>query len=260
MEWNFDPVIVRFGPFALRWYSLMFMLAFLGGYMIMRWIYKTENKNPERVDQLFVFMFFSTIIGARLGHCLFYNPVYYLSHPLEILMIWKGGLASHGAAIGILTGLYIYSKKNPDLKYLWIIDRIVIVVALSGFFIRMGNLFNSEILGIPTDLPWAFIFSKVDMYPRHPAQLYEALAYLLIFVMLILIYKRKSVKSFNGFLIGLFFVSVFGFRFFVEFLKENQAAFEKDWFLNMGQILSIPAVIFGAIMILKSGQEQKQKK
>ncbi|MFC2088672.1 prolipoprotein diacylglyceryl transferase [Calditrichota bacterium] len=252
MEWNFDPVIIRVGPMALRWYSLMFMLAFLGGYVIMRWIYNKEKKDADRVDQLFVFMFFSTIIGARLGHCLFYNPVYYLSNPLEILMIWKGGLASHGAAVGILTGLYIYSKKNPDLKYLWIVDRIVIVVALSGFFIRMGNLFNSEIVGITTDVPWAFIFTKIDMLPRHPAQLYEAIAYLFIFGLLIAIYKKNTVKLEGGYLLGLFFLCVFGFRFFVEFFKENQAVFEKGWTLNMGQILSIPLVLIGIFLIVRA--------
>jgi len=143
MEWNVSPEIIQIGPIVLRWYSLMFMFAFLSGFYIMQWIYKKEGKKAERVDQLFVYMFLSTVIGARLGHCLFYDPAYYLSHPLDILMIWKGGLASHGAAIGILTGLYIYSKKNPDLKYLWVVDRIVIVVALSGFYIRMGNLLNS---------------------------------------------------------------------------------------------------------------------
>ena len=140
IEWNFQPEIITIGPIVLRWYSLLFMFAFLFGFFIMRWIYKKEEKQAESVDQLFMIMFFSTVIGARLGHCLFYDPVYFLSRPLEILMIWKGGLASHGAAIGIMSGLYIYSKKNPDLKYVWVVDRIAIVVALSGFFIRMGNL------------------------------------------------------------------------------------------------------------------------
>ena len=252
IEWNFEPEIITLGPIVLRWYSMMFLIAFLLGLFIMRWIYKKEGKQPERVDQLFMFMFFSTIIGARLGHCLFYDPVYYLSNPLEILMIWHGGLASHGAAVGILAGLYIYSKKNPDLSYTWIVDRIVIVVALAGFFIRMGNLFNSEIIGIPTKADWGFIFNRIDFIPRHPAQLYEAVAYLIIFFILIFIYSKYFQQLKNWFLTGLFMILVFGFRFFVEFYKKNQVGFEEGMALNMGQILSIPIVIVGAIMIANS--------
>jgi len=225
-------------------------MAFLLGLFIMRWIYSKEGFKAERVDQLFMYMFFSTIIGARLGHCLFYDPVYYLSNPLEILMVWHGGLASHGAAIGIITGLYIYSKKNPDLGYAWVIDRTVIVVALAGFFIRMGNLFNSEIIGIPTNSDWGFIFTRVDLVPRHPAQFYEAVAYLIIFVVLFLIYNKHFQKLKDWFLLGLFLVLVFGFRFFVEFIKENQVGFEESMVLNMGQILSIPAVIAGVVMVV----------
>ena len=249
IEWNVSPEIITLGPIVLRWYSMMFLIAFLLGLFIMRWIYNKEGFKAERVDQLFMYMFFSTIIGARLGHCLFYDPVYYLSNPLEILMVWHGGLASHGAAIGILSGLYIYSKKNPDLGYAWIVDRIVIVVALAGFFIRMGNLFNSEIIGIPTNSDWGFIFSSVDRIPRHPAQLYEAIAYLIIFIVLFLIYKKYYLQLKNWFLLGLFLILVFGFRFFVEFVKENQVGFEESLALNMGQILSIPAVLCGIILI-----------
>lgn len=260
IEWNVDPEIVSLGPLVLRWYSMLFMFAFLSGFFIMQRIYKKEGYEAERVDQLFMVMFLSTIIGARLGHCLFYDPVYYLSNPLEILMIWHGGLASHGAAIGILTGLYIYSKKNPDLSYAWIVDRIVIVVALSGFFIRMGNLFNSEIIGVPTNANWGFIFTRIDSIPRHPAQLYEAIAYLCIFILLILIYKMKSGNLKNWLLTGLFFVLVFGFRFFVEFYKENQSGFEEGLVLNMGQILSIPIVLTGLILIIRSVYHSEDKK
>jgi prolipoprotein diacylglyceryl transferase len=260
INWNLDPEILTIGPIVLRWYSLLFMFAFLSGFFIMRWIYKNEGKKFEHVDQLFVFMFLSTIIGARLGHCLFYDPVYYIYNPLEILMIWKGGLASHGAAFGILIGLYLFSKKNPDLKYAWIVDRIVIVVSLSGFFIRMGNLFNSEIIGIPTNSGWGFIFSIIDFIPRHPAQLYEAIAYLCIFFMLIIIYNKKHDHLKKWLLTGIFFVLVFGFRFFVEFYKENQSGFEEGMVLNMGQILSIPIVIAGVILIVNSLWKIKQKK
>jgi prolipoprotein diacylglyceryl transferase len=230
----------------------MFMLAFLSGYFIIQWIYKNESKNINRVDQLFVFIFFSTIIGARIGHCFFYDPGYYFSHPLEVLMIWKGGLASHGVAIGILLGLFLYARKNPDLKYLWVVDRVAIVVALAAFFIRLGNLFNSEIIGIPTDVPWAFVFSRVDMLPRHPTQLYEAIAYLIIFSVLLFIYKKKSGKIPGGFLFGFFLLGLFGFRFFIEFYKENQSAFEEGMILNMGQILSIPLILIGIFLILRA--------
>lgn len=252
MEWNVSPEIIQIGPFVLRWYSLMFMIAFLSGFFILQWIYKKEKLNTDRVEQIFIYMFFSTIIGARIGHCLFYEPSYYLSHPLEILMIWKGGLASHGAAIGIIIGLYLYSKKNPDLSYLWIFDRVVIAVALAGFFVRMGNFFNSEIVGIATDVPWAFIFTRVDMIPRHPAQLYEAIAYLLIFIFLFAFYKRNYQKLFNGLIFGLFLILVFSARFFIEFYKENQSAFEEGLTLNMGQLLSIPLVMGGFWLIIRA--------
>jgi phosphatidylglycerol---prolipoprotein diacylglyceryl transferase len=260
IEWSFKPEIVTLGPIVLRWYSLLFMFAFLFGFFIMQWIYKKEGYKPERVDELFMIMFLSTIIGARLGHCFFYDPSYFLSHPLEILMIWKGGLASHGAAIGILTGLYYYSKKNPDLSYAWIIDRIVIVVALSGFFIRMGNLFNSEIIGIPTNSDWGFIFTNVDSIPRHPTQLYEAIAYLIFFFVLFFIYNKNKGKLSDWLLTGLFFLMVFGFRFFVEFYKENQSGFEQGMLLNMGQLLSIPLAIAGLILVILSISKTRKKK
>ena len=260
IEWNFQPEIVTIGPVVLRWYSLLFMFAFLFGFFIMQWIYKKEGYKPERVDQLFMVMFVSTIIGARLGHCLFYDPVYFLSHPLEILMIWKGGLASHGATIGILPGLYIYSKKNPDLSYAWNVDRIAIVVALAAFFIRIGNLFNSEIIGIPTNSDWGFIFTNVDSIPRHPAQLYEAIAYLIIFFILIFIYNKRRGNLSDWLLTGLFFSMLFGFRFFVEFYKENQSGFEEGMALNMGQLLSIPITIAGMILVIHSISKTRKKK
>jgi len=252
IEWNFQPEIVTLGPIVLRWYSMLFMFAFLFGFFIMQRIYKIEGYKPERVDQLFLVVFLSTIIGARLGHCLFYDPAYFLSNPLEIFMVWKGGLASHGAAIGILTGLYIYSKKNPDLSYAWIVDRVVIVVALAAFFIRLGNLFNSEIIGIPTNSDWGFIFTRIDSIPRHPTQLYEAIAYLGIFFVLIYIYNKKRQQLKNWFLTGLFFVLLFGFRFFIEFYKENQSGFEESMVLNMGQLLSIPITLAGLLLMVKS--------
>lgn len=218
----------------------------------MQGIFKNENKPENDLNDLIWFMIVGTILGARLGHCLFYNPEYYLSNPFEILKIWKGGLASHGAAIGILTAIYFYSKKKKDQSFLWVMDRIVIGVALAAFFIRMGNLFNSEIIGVPTDLPWAFVFTSVDDIPRHPTQLYEALFYLITFLILFFSYKKTKGKFNDGYLFGIFLICIFGFRIFVEYLKENQTYFEEGMALNMGQLLSIPLVIYGVYLLIKS--------
>ncbi len=205
-------------------------------------------------------MIFGTVIGARLGHCLFYNPTYYLSNPIEIIKVWEGGLASHGAAIGIIIAIYLFSNKKKNYSMLWILDRIVIVVALAGTFIRLGNLFNSEIIGIPTDVSWAFIFTAVDNVPRHPAQLYESIAYLIIFVILFFVYYKGIEKNRTGLLFGLFLVLVFSFRFFIEFVKENQSGFEAGMALNMGQLLSIPFIIAGIVFISKSFKPKAKKK
>lgn len=258
IEWSVSPEIFHLGPFSIRWYGFLFAMAFVAGYFIFTWIYKLEGKPKTDIEQLAVYMIFGTVIGARLGHCLFYNPEFYLSNPVEIIKVWRGGLASHGAALGILTALYLYTKKKKDVNMLWILDRVVIVTALGGSFIRLGNLFNSEIIGIPTDLPWAFVFTSLDDIPRHPAQLYESIAYLLIFIVLISFYKNKRGKLGEGFLFGLFLLLVFLFRFFVEFVKENQTGFEEGMVLNMGQILSIPFVLLGIYFITSSFKKLKQ--
>jgi prolipoprotein diacylglyceryl transferase len=196
-------------------------------------------------------MILGTVIGARLGHCLFYSPGYYLSNPLEILMVWKGGLASHGATIGILIALYLYTKKKKE-NILWLLDRIVIVTAIGGASVRFGNLFNSEIIGKATDVPWAFIFTSVDDIPRHPAQLYESIAYIILFFILLFLYIKKWKQLNRGFLFGLFLILLFSSRFFIEFYKENQSGFEAGMLLNMGQVLSIPFIITGVIFIFRS--------
>lgn len=259
IEWSVSPEIFHLGPVSVRWYGFLFAMAFVAGYFIMTWIFKKEGKPQSDLEQLSVYMIFGTVIGARLGHCLFYNPGYYLSNPIEIIKVWEGGLASHGAAIGILIALYLFSKKKKNYPMLWILDRIVIVVALAGSFIRLGNLFNSEIIGKPTDVSWAFIFTAVDDIPRHPAQLYESVAYFIIFLILIFIYSKGIEKNKTGLLFGLFLLLVFTFRFFVEFVKENQSGFEETMILNMGQILSIPFIIAGLIFISKSLTTKNKK-
>ncbi|RMF55560.1 MAG: prolipoprotein diacylglyceryl transferase [Calditrichaeota bacterium] len=253
IEWNVSPEIFRIDGFALRWYSLGFVISFLLGYYLIREMLRREKKPLVYVDDLFVYVFIGTIVGARLGHCLFYDLGYYLRHPLEILMIWHGGLASHGAAIGILVALYIFAKKRQE-NFLWTLDRVVIVVALAGFFIRLGNLFNSEIIGKPTDVPWAFIFTRVDNIPRHPTQIYEAIAYLGIFGIFYRLYSKNWKNLRQGYLFGLFLISVFGFRFFVEFFKEVQSPWETKLPLDMGQILSIPFVLAGIYFITRKGR------
>ena len=193
-------------------------------------------------------MVLGTVIGARLGHCLFYEPGRYLMHPLEILKVWNGGMASHGAALGILVSLLIFSKRKK-IHFFYILDRVVICVALSGFLIRMGNLMNSEIIGLPTNLPWAFIFKSVDNYPRHPAQVYEALWCLLVFSLLMFLYVKNYIQNKEGLLFGIFIFTIFAFRFFIEFIKEKQVVFESGMILNLGQLLSIPFAVAGMVII-----------
>ncbi len=250
--WDISPEIFTLGSFSVRWYGFLFALSFITGYQILHRIFIRENKSPKDLDNLSIYIILGTVIGARLGHCLFYSPIYYLSHPIEILQIWEGGLASHGGAIGILIAAWIFSKKNKQIGYLWILDRLVIVVALAGFFIRLGNFFNSEIYGIPTDVPWAVIFALKDNLPRHPTQIYEALAYLISFFILFFIYKKTSYKSHSGLLLGIFLVLIFSIRFLLEFLKEVQSSFEVALPLDMGQLLSIPFIIAGVVLIIRT--------
>jgi phosphatidylglycerol---prolipoprotein diacylglyceryl transferase len=258
IRWDVNPEIFRIGSFAVRWYGLLFASSFLFGYIIMNRIFRNENLKEGVLDRLTVYMAIGVIVGARLGHCLFYEPGYYLSHPLEILKIWHGGLASHGAAIGILLALWFFVRKEKK-EYTWIIDRIAIVVALSGFFIRMGNLMNSEIYGVETTVPWAFVFIRNgETVPKHPTQIYEGLSYLLIFFLLFWLYWRKKGEHIQGLLISLLLILVFTARFFIEFLKEPQVAFETKMTLNMGQLLSIPFIIVGFIWLYISLKQKKR--
>jgi phosphatidylglycerol---prolipoprotein diacylglyceryl transferase len=258
IPWDVNPEIFRIGSFAVRWYGLLFASSFLFGYIILDRIFRNENLPQATLDRLTVYVAVGVIAGARLGHCLFYEPGYYLSHPIEIFKIWHGGLASHGAAIGILTALWLFVRKEKK-DYTWIIDRVAIVVALAGFFIRMGNLMNSEIYGVETTLPWGFVFLRNDeTAPKHPTQIYEGLAYLFIFILLIRIYWKNRGEHIQGLLISLTLILIFTARFFIEFLKEDQVAFESGMKLNMGQILSIPFVIGGFVWLYLSIKQNKR--
>ena len=260
ITWNVDPEIFSIGQLSIRWYGLLFASAFLSGYIVFSRFLTTERLTSEMLDQLLIYIAVGTVIGARLGHCFFYEPDYFLKNPLEILKIWKGGLASHGAAIGILLALWLYIRKYK-LSFLWLIDRIVITVALGGAFIRLGNLFNSEIYGLPTDLPWGFEFVRDKLYDpntgeilatvaRHPTQLYEALSYILIFIVLLTFYRKRYMKVRDGFIFGVFMILLFAARFFIEFVKNDQVAFEAGMQFNMGQLLSLPFILAGVLMIL----------
>ena len=249
-NWNTSPQIFSIGSFSIAWYGLLFASGFYLGFHIMRWIYIRENKPLNSLDKIFLYMVVGAVLGARLGHTLFYDPGFYLSNPIEILKIWKGGLASHGGVVGMLIAMYIYARQTAGIDFLWLLDRMTLVIALGSFFIRVGNFFNSEIIGIPTTVPWAVIFSRVDSLPRHPAQLYEAAVYLGLFIFLMFLYLKYRDSLKPGFMMGLLMVVIFGARFLIEFVKIPQEAFHPILNLNMGQWLSIPVVLLGLYFML----------
>lgn len=259
LEWNPDPEIFRlFGSFALRWYSLLFVGGLILGYQVVKRIYRKEGFPPEHLETLAMYIFIATVIGARLGHCLFYEPEYYLKNPLEMLLpiqIIDGkvhftgylGLASHGGILAVFISILLFCRKYKE--NVWsVLDKVSIGGALTGAFIRLGNFMNSEILGKATSGDWGVVFTRVDNIPRHPAQLYESIAYFMIFLLLFYLNKNKG-KWKDGFLFGLFFTLLFLARFIIEFFKINQVAFEEGMSLNMGQLLSIPFMIGGVVVM-----------
>jgi len=246
--WNMNPTILHLGPLQLRWYGLFFVGSFFLGLYILQWIFKREGKDVSVLDNLLIYILVGTVIGARLMHCFAYQPEYYLAHPLEIFQVWKGGLASHGGLLGVLIALYLFTKRY-HIPYLWLMSRLAIPGALAATFIRIGNFFNSEILGIPTDKPWAIIFERIDSLPRHPSQLYEALAYFILFFILLGLYRILNPKTSTKLLSGIFFTYVFTARFFLEYFKEHQADYTISMF-STGQLLSIPFIILGVVWIL----------
>ena len=250
-QWNMDQEIVHFfGPFGLRWYSLLFLGGILTGYHFFAKMLVAEGKPVELRETLLYYVVLGTVIGARLGHCLFYDPAYYFSEPLRILKVWEGGLASHGGFTGVIIAVYLYSRKNKEASFFWLVDRLAIWGILVGAFIRVGNFFNSEIIGRVTDVPWAVVFLKVDQMPRHPSQLYEALGYGSICLLLYLLYRYWDRKPLEGRLLGLAFCIAYAFRFLVETLKENQVGYEDQMLFNMGQLLSLPFILLGIVLVI----------
>jgi prolipoprotein diacylglyceryl transferase len=249
--WSADPVAFSLGPLEPRWYGFLFACSFLVGFWLTRKMFLHADRDPEEVDQLLTYVLIATVVGARLGHVLFYDPGFYLRYPAEILKIWHGGLASHGAAIGIIIAMYLFTKKFRDMSFLWLADRVVVVVAIAGAFIRTGNFMNSEIVGQPTELAWGVIFTRVDMIPRHPTQLYEALLCILVFGILWKVYHAYKKNPPEGSLFALFLATLFSGRFLLEFTKMEQAAFAADWVFNMGQWLSVPLIAIGLWLMIK---------
>jgi prolipoprotein diacylglyceryl transferase len=288
ITWDVSPDIFSIGPLTVRYYGLFFALAFVIGYKIMQYVYKREGLSEKELDRVSIYMIIAVVLGARLGQIFFYDRDYYFENPEEMIKIWKGGLASHGAATAIVIAMFIYSRNKIIPSYLWILDRIVLTVPIGGFFVRMGNLLNSEIYGHATTLPWGFRFvrdldggtqtatgcaGEVMKYskgirrglefegdlwfcPRHPTAIYEGIGYILTFIILFSIYRKRRERLKPGLLFGLFLVLLFGVRFVVEFFKEVQEQWELDYLdqygLNQGQMLSIPFIVVGIFMMIRA--------
>ncbi|MCF6206155.1 MAG: prolipoprotein diacylglyceryl transferase [Sulfurovum sp.] len=247
--WNIDPVLLHLGPLQLRWYGLLFVGSFLIGVYLMKQIFVQEGQNPDLVDTTLIYVLIGAVIGARLMHCLAYEPDFYLSHPIEILKVWKGGLASHGGILGVVIALWLFAKRYR-LSFEWLLARITIPGLLSATFIRLGNFFNSEILGLPSNAPWAVVFERVDMTPRHPVQLYESFAYLILFIIFSLLYKRLAPQTVTKLFGGLLLITVFSVRFVLEYFKTRQADYVTTLPLTTGQLLSIPFIVAGIVWIV----------
>lgn len=256
IHWAPDTVALQLGPVALRWYSICWVLGLLSVYLLEQRLYREQRIPEEKFEPLFLYCFLGILIGARLGHCLFYEPAHYLAHPLEMVLPFRPdalgnwrftgyeGLASHGGTLGLIIALWLFVRKTK-LPYLMVLDNIAIVTPICAAAIRLGNLMNSEIIGRPTDVPWAFVFERVDQLPRHPGQLYEALCYAVFFVIGWWFYRRRPSLVGTGFFFGLCLTLIFTSRILIEYTKENQVDFESGMLLNMGQLLSVPFVLIG---------------
>lgn len=254
--WDINPILFKLGALEVRWYGLCFASAIMAGYAVGTWIFKREGKSSENIDPLLYLLVGGIVIGARLGHCLFYEPSIYLSEPLRILKVWEGGLASHGAVIGIFLALYLFCRKYKDFSYVEILDRMTLPAMIGAALIRLGNFFNSEIIGTPTDVPWAIIFKNVSLTPRHPVQLYESITYLSIFILFVALYTKTNLVKRKGSLVGILLILVFCARFFLEFFKRAQSEFE-GLTISVGQWLSIPMVILGIVFIVWANRKKE---
>ena len=269
VTWDVNPILLQIGPLAIRYYSLLFIAGFPLGYWLFWKFYQREGVNTDLLEPLLYALLLGTIVGARLGHCLFYEPEFYLKHPAEIIKVWHGGLASHGGAIGVLLAIFWYvgryGRKN-GFDTMWVLDRLAIAICFAGCFIRLGNLFNSEIFGGTTTLPWGFRFVRSaqwvaeygpSVYPPdgaacHPTQIYEALSYLILGLILLWVYFKRSDKVYKGWIFGVFLIVLFGMRFLIEFIKNDQVDFESGMLFNMGQLLSVPFIVAGIVILVLS--------
>lgn len=268
ITWTADPAIFTIGSKEIRWYSLMFIIGFGIGYKIVERMWRRESINPKWIDPLLYYTLIGTVVGARLGHCFFYDPGYYLSHPIEILKVWEGGLASHGGVLGIIVAIYFYSKYVSRQSMLWTFDKLVVPTGLVAALIRIGNLINHEVYGLPTDRPWGFRFIEnlhawrqgaepIFSAPSHPTQIYEAVCYLLTFVLCMWLYFKKDAWKKEGLIFGIFMICIFTARFFIEFLKNNQEDFEAAMPINMGQCLSIPFIVTGIYFVVRAWRRSR---
>ena len=251
--WSGSPEIFNLGFFSVRWYGALFALAFFLGLRILNWITSRDGIVPAGFDSMLSYVILGTVIGARLGHVFFYEPGIFLSDPVRILKVWEGGLASHGGVLGVIVSVSLWKRKHFDGSVLTLLDYLSVPSTMVGGMIRLGNFFNSEILGRPSDVPWAMVFKRVDDMPRHPAMLYESFSYFSIFFLMMWMLKKGVHRRFgNGFLTGMFFVSVFTARFLIEFVKEVQIPAESDLPIDLGQILSLPFIFLGLFLMARA--------
>lgn len=263
ITWTIDPICFNLFGLEIRWYGVLFAVGYLISYEIVKRIFKRDGAPGYWLDKLVIYTLTATLIGARLGHCFFYDPVYYISHPIEILYVWNGGLSSHGGLVGAVLGIMLFARKYTKISPLWSFDRFIVSVALIGAFLRIGNLMNHEIYGLPTALPFAFKFiTNLDSWhageapiftlPCHPTAIYEAVSYFFIAFLLLIIYYKTNASNRPGMIMGVFLIAVFSIRFLIEFIKVNQVPFEDQMILNMGQILSIPCIVIGLYLFIRS--------
>ena len=250
MVWNIDPIALHIGAIQMHWYGILFASGLLSAYFIGEWIFKKEGVDAKLLDPLFFYIVVGIVVGARLFHVIFYDPIYFSQHPLEILQVWKGGLASHGGAIGAILAIWLFTKKH-NLSFSWLLARAMPSTFALATFIRIGNFFNSEIVGLKTNMPWGVIFERVDNFRRHPVVLYESFAYFIIFIILLAMYKKLTKEQFTNIATGFALFASFSVRFFLEYVKTAQAEFANILPLSMGQLLSLPFIALGLFLLIR---------